>query len=641
MKSYKNLQFLLAFVAILGFSACDSDDPEPVQITATGFAKTIAENPAQGFVLGTPTATADRGTIIFAIASQTPAGAMAIDATSGELTVANASLFDFETNPILKATISASAEGVSQSAEIVINLTDVAETVMASPFAVTIDENPTANQSLGTVSATSDAGASLTYSIVAGVGNATAFAINSTTGELTVADASQFDFETNPTLTANYEASNGAGSQQSTITVTLNDVDEGAGSVPFISTWETTNANPFISVVPVPAPTGETYTIDYTVDWGDGTIDSDQTTRADHQYANAGTYIVKITGELPGFQGTGIARHMREVNQWGNIEWKSFNGFFRLADDLVFKATDSPDLSDVTDMNNAFSFAENVSGDMSGWDLSNIDSMRGIFFGTQNFTADMSGWNLANLTSLENAFRASKDFDGKLSDWNFGSLETLKFAFYNAEDFNSDISDWDVSTVTDMSLVFAYERSSTEKTMNPDLSKWEVGNVTNMSGMFLGLANFDSDISNWDVSKVVNMNSMFSGATSFDQDISGWNVSKVETMERLLEDATSFNQSLESWNLVGLTGNTGLNKAFSNTAISVANYDAMLNGWANNVNTPNSLVFNQEKPCFSNPPVSICASPTFPTLTYSTVGEVGRNKLINNKNWTISGDSKQ
>ena len=39
-----------------------------------------------------------------------------------------------------------------------------------------------------------------------------------------MADVSQFDFETNPSLTATYEADNGNVSEQGTITVTLNDV---------------------------------------------------------------------------------------------------------------------------------------------------------------------------------------------------------------------------------------------------------------------------------------------------------------------------------------------------------------------------------------------------------------------------------
>ena len=225
MKFFKRFQYLLVLAVISIISSCEEDEPAPVQVTTTDFSKTIAENPADGFVLGTPSATADRGTIVFSITSQTPSGAMAIDATSGELTVADASLFDFETNPTLTATVSATVEGVSKSADITITLTDIAETVTANVFTETIDENPTDGQVLGTVSATTDAGAILTYSLITG-GNATAFAIDATTGELTVADASQFDYETNPTLTATYEADDGNVSEQGTITITLNNVDD-------------------------------------------------------------------------------------------------------------------------------------------------------------------------------------------------------------------------------------------------------------------------------------------------------------------------------------------------------------------------------------------------------------------------------
>ena len=56
---------------------------------------------------------------------------------------------------------------------------------------------------------------------------------------------------------------------------------------PFITTWETTTANESI-IIPT---TGTGY--DYTIDWGDGTIETNQTGNATHTYSTAGIHTCK------------------------------------------------------------------------------------------------------------------------------------------------------------------------------------------------------------------------------------------------------------------------------------------------------------------------------------------------------------
>ncbi len=105
--------------------------------------------------------------------------------------------------------------------------TPVSVTVTANNFTTTIDENPADDAVIGTVSASASDNSSLTYTLsnqdVAG-----ALSLNANTGELTVADASAFDFETNPSITASYTASNGTEEANATITITVNDIAEDA-----------------------------------------------------------------------------------------------------------------------------------------------------------------------------------------------------------------------------------------------------------------------------------------------------------------------------------------------------------------------------------------------------------------------------
>jgi len=79
-------------------------------------------------------------------------------------------------------------------------------------------------------------------------------------------------------------------------------------------------------------------------------------------------------------------------------------------------------------------------------------------------------------------------------------------------------------------------------------------------------------------STVTNLYGLFHGATSFNQNIGGWDTSKVTNMSVMFRYATSFNQSLGSWD-VGQVGD--MSNMLDGSGLSVDNYDATLNGWAN------------------------------------------------------------
>lgn len=106
-------------------------------------------------------------------------------------------------------------------------LSNTAPTLDDATF--TINENLVNGSIVGTVSgADPDVGDILTYAIVGG-NTGTAFAINSTTGEVSVANVSVLDFETNPSFSLAVEVTdNGQPNLSDTATVTINltDVNE-------------------------------------------------------------------------------------------------------------------------------------------------------------------------------------------------------------------------------------------------------------------------------------------------------------------------------------------------------------------------------------------------------------------------------
>ncbi len=162
----------------------------------------------------------------FAITSGNDTGAFDINTNTGEITVEDAGSLDFETNPTLELSVAVSDGELIGNAAITITLTDINEAPsFAADVTFDIEENTLAGTVVGTVSASDPEGDDLIFSIVSG-NDFEVFQINENSGELSVADASPFDFEVNPIFSLELEVSDGALSDQATITVNLNDQNE-------------------------------------------------------------------------------------------------------------------------------------------------------------------------------------------------------------------------------------------------------------------------------------------------------------------------------------------------------------------------------------------------------------------------------
>lgn len=106
--------------------SCGSDDNSEGNsgINALNLVTNFNENPMTGASVGT-IQTSSSNSLTFSITSQTPAGALAINSSKGELTVANAALFDYETNPLISAAISVIDANTTATANAVVNLNDL------------------------------------------------------------------------------------------------------------------------------------------------------------------------------------------------------------------------------------------------------------------------------------------------------------------------------------------------------------------------------------------------------------------------------------------------------------------------------------------------------------------------------------
>jgi Cadherin domain/RTX calcium-binding nonapeptide repeat (4 copies) len=194
----------------------------------------LAENSANGTAVGSVTATdPDAGqtaTLQFSITGGNTSNAFAINASTGAITVANSAALNFETTPTFNLIITATDAGtpvLSNSRTVVVNLTDVNEAPVVNAATFTVAADSANGTAVGTATASDpDAGQTLTFSITAGNTNG-AFAINGSTGAITVANSAAFSTATQFQLIVQ-ATDNGVPILSGSNTVTINITPAGA-----------------------------------------------------------------------------------------------------------------------------------------------------------------------------------------------------------------------------------------------------------------------------------------------------------------------------------------------------------------------------------------------------------------------------
>ena len=148
----------------------------------------------------------------------------------------------------------------------------------------------------------------------------------------------------------------------------------------FITTWKTDNPGASEDNQ-ITIPTFFLYSYNYTVDWGDGTSDSNVTGDITHTYGTPGTYSVSITGQFPAIYFANPFNNMDgdddkilSIDQWGTNNWQSMTNAFAGCDNLDMLATDIPDFSSGLLANFMFAACPSLIGNtsMSFWDVSSV-----------------------------------------------------------------------------------------------------------------------------------------------------------------------------------------------------------------------------------------------------------------------------
>ncbi|NDV14814.1 BspA family leucine-rich repeat surface protein [Muricauda sp. TY007] len=277
------------------------------------------------------------------------------------------------------------------------------------------------------------------------------FAI-SEAGELSLAAGQQLDYETSKEhhITVSVEDDN-ATVEVAVKIIVINDGDTLAEDPKsFVTTWKTETDGEEITFEII----NNYYTYNYTIDWGDGTVEglTEDDGHPSHIYASAGTYTVAIHGEFPTvlFNDPQYSSKLLSLEQWGSIKWEYLSYTFGNCENMVYNATDVPDLSKVTSTSGMFYEATSFNGDLSDWDVSHVTTMIGMFAGATSFNGDLSGWDVSHVTGMGSMFRDATSFNGDVSDWDVNNVTTMENMFKGATSFNQDLGGWDIGSVTTM-----------------------------------------------------------------------------------------------------------------------------------------------------------------------------------------------
>ncbi len=314
----------------------------------------------------------------------------------------------------------------------------------------------------------------------------------------------------------------------------------------FITTWDARE---------ITIPTNPDFTYNYNVDWdNDGIVDQEGITGdVTHTFETSGKHTIRISGDFPAIDFAKSTRDNKfkivSLDQWGTGEWLSMAEAFSGCQKMKIPATDVPDLSKVTDMNNMFYTAWEANPDVSNWDVSNVTNMFGLFAYAKFATPDVSNWDVSNVISMRNMFSFIESVNPDFSNWDVSNVTDMANMFQGIKAMvNPDVSNWNVFNVTNMSSMF-----DSASNMNPDVSNWNVSNVTNMTNMFRRTKKANPDVSNWDVSNVTTMDNMFEQAEFATPDVSNWNVSNVINMMGMFDKTEIANPDVSNWDVSSVT----------------------------------------------------------------------------------------
>jgi surface protein len=386
-------------------------------------------------------------------------------------------------------------KGGTATAKVSINVTEDMAPTGAVEYEFSVAETIADDQTIGVITAEDPEGNAIAYQVE----DSDLFEINAD-GELSLIEGTNLDYEAKTVHNITVIASDGLNELEIFVTVIVEDITSAEDPSTFVTKWVTEQNGEAVIIY-----LSNDYAYDFTIDWGDGTVEKHQYNINDavfvsHAYDMAGDHLVSIQGNFPAItmKDSPSADKLVGIQQWGNIQWRDMESAFYGCTNLSeYTATDVPDLSNVDSMKDMFRACTQFNGAIGDWDTSHVKNMLGVFNGANSFNQDIGNWDTSNVIDMSFMFRDAFKFNQDIGDWDVLYVSTMLYMFANASDFNQNIGGWDTS------------------------------NVTNMQGMFFNAISFNQNVGDWDITSLESAFSMFNNAGMSPENLSstfiGWN----------------------------------------------------------------------------------------------------------------------
>jgi len=199
-------------------------------------------------------------------------------------------------------------------------------------------------------------------------------------------------------------------------------------------------------------------TLNYFVDWGDGSAIENVTDLATAQTAHTflggpGTYNVSVTGDISGWQfnNGGDRLKLMNITNWSALSITETATFYG-CDNLTISTTESPIIA-TTNLDFTFRVCPSlVNVNLSSWDVSSVTRFSGFIRDCISLeTLNITGWDtgaMVNATNFVKANSALTTITG-INDINTSSASNLSTMFNGATMLTGlDLRSWQVSGVS-------------------------------------------------------------------------------------------------------------------------------------------------------------------------------------------------
>ena len=193
----------------------------------------------------------------------------------------------------------------------------------------------------------------------------------------------------------------------------------------FRTQWGTAGASEANRTVTLPL-VNDGNSINFTVDWGDGSVNDTITAWDDtgagtskvHIYDDHGTYVIVMRGTISGFKfdNGGDKLKLKKILNWGNFIISMDDAFYGCTH-LAITATDAPDLSDITTASDGLQrcfqgcAALTSIGSVADWNMSPVQNISHMFEGCTLFNQDISSWDVGAVTAMASTFKDCEAFN--------------------------------------------------------------------------------------------------------------------------------------------------------------------------------------------------------------------------------------